>query len=419
MTNLPSFPWERSHTNSLDRFLVAVPNTVQVPSATRSRVDLLEQTVSEWMTGLMKLEDVARIAGVSRSTVSRVINDDRRISDAVRKRVLDVIAKTHYHPNAAARSLVTRRTGNIGLIFPRLFSSMFSDPWSSQLIKGCLGGSELAELSLMLMLESTEDPVSMSRFFDRLVRERHLDGVVLASHHIEDALTELLPSGDFPYVLVGRDMGTRANFVDIDCRLAARTATNHMIEHGYRSIAVITGPRHLLTAKDRSDGFMDALEAAGLEPHSREPLSGEFAQRDGYYAARALLREQGRPEAIFAANDAMAIGAIQAARELGMRVLDDLAVVGFDDLEINTVFHTELTTIRQPTEEIGRHAVAMLAAMIAKAPPEPKQHWIDAELILRGSCGCPPARRSTGDKQGQGKEDGSFAAAAAHLIVQT
>ena len=370
------------------------------------------------MTSLMKLEDVARIAGVSRSTVSRVINDNPRVSDVVRARVRDVIATTHYHPNAAARSLVTRRTDNIGLIFPREFASMFSDPWSSQLIKGCLAGSEDANLSLMLMLESTEDAVLMADFFERLVRERHLDGIVLASHHIEDALIGQLRDGQFPYVLVGRDAATKAHFVDIDNRLAARTATEHLIEHGYRSLALITGPEHLLTARDRSDGFMDALSAAGMEPHSQDPPSGHFSQRDGYYAAQSLLGGPGRPDAIFAANDAMAIGAIQAARESGLAIPDDLAIVGFDDLDANTVFRTELTTIRQPTEEMGRHAIAMLAAMIADAPSEPNQNWIDAELIRRGSCGCSPAQHSFDGRSGHGKGDRSYAAAA-DLIVQT
>jgi len=371
------------------------------------------------MTNPMKLEDVARIAGVSRSTVSRVINDDRRVSEAVRTRVRDVIVSTNYYPNAAARSLMTRRTGNIGLIFPREFASMFSDPWSSQLIKGCLDGSENANLSLVLMLESTEDPAQVDRFFGRVVRERHLDGIVLASHHIEDALIARLREGEFPYVLVGRDAATEAHFVDIDNRLAARTATEHLIDHGYRCLGLITGPHHLLTARDRTNGFMDALAGAGMEPHSHEPPSGGFSQRDGYYAAQSLLRGRRRPDAIFAANDAMAIGVIQAARESGLAIPDDLAIVGFDDLDANTVFRTELTTIRQPTEEMGRHAIGMLAAMIDNAPSTPNQHWIDAELIRRGSCGCSPTHPPSDSRSTHGKEDGSFPAAAADLIVQT
>lgn len=355
-------------------------------------------------TVLMNLEDVARIAGVSRSTVSRVLNDDRRVSEAARTRVQEVIASTNYHPNAAARSLVTRRTGNVGLIFPRTFASLFANPWASQLIKGCLGSCEVEELNLMLMLESTEDPVAMAAFFERLMRGRHLDGIVLASHDIEDALIERLVGGSVPYVLVGRDAMNIAHFVDVDNRRLARMATEHLIGHGYRNIAVITGPAILVTARDRYVGYMDALDAAGLEPHSPEPLRGEFNQRDGFLAARALLDSPARPDAIFATNDEMAIGAIQAGRELGLRVPEDVAVMGFDDVEINRVFSTDLTTIRQPTEEIGRHAITMLAAMIDRMPSQPEQHWIDAELILRGSCGCPAACRNAGEPPGLRKE---------------
>lgn len=369
----------------------------------------------------MKLEDVARIAGVSRSTVSRVINDDRRVSEAVRTRVRDIIVSTNYHPNAAARSLMTRRTGNIGVIFPRVFASMFSDPWSSELIKGCLDGCEDADLNLMLMLESTEAPVPMDRLFERLVQGRHLDGIVLASHDIEDALIPRLLAADFPYVLVGRDRANSAHFVDIDNRLAARTATEHLIGHGHRNIAVIVGPANLVTAKDRFEGFMDALHDAGLEPHSREPLSGGFIQREGHAAASELLAGLGRPDAVFATNDAMAIGTMQAARELGMHVPDDLAVVGFDDVETNRVFHTELTTIRQPTEEMGRHAIAMLAAMIEEMPSGPRQLWIDTQLIVRGSCGCPPVNNQSvvpGHDGRQGKEESSLEPVAASLSIQ-
>lgn len=369
----------------------------------------------------MKLEDVARIAGVSRSTVSRVLNDDRRVSEAVRTRVRDVIASTNFHPNAAARSLMTRRTGNIGVIFPRAFASMFSDPWSSELIKGCLDGCEVVDLNLMLMLESTEVPVAMDRLFERLVQGRHLDGIVLASHDIEDALIPRLLASDFPYVLVGRDKASCAHFVDIDNRAAARTATEHLIGHGHRNLAVITGPANLVTAMDRFDGFMDAVNDAGLEPHSREPLSGGFIQREGHAAALALLAGPRRPDAVFATNDAMAIGTMQAARELGMRVPDDLAVIGFDDVETNRVFKTELTTIRQPIEEMGRHAITMLAAMISTMPTEPRQHWMDSELIVRGSCGCPTVCNQSVVLDPEflhGKEEGPLAPVAASLSVQ-
>jgi hypothetical protein len=170
----------------------------------------------------LNLEDIAEMAGVSRSTVSRVLNEDPRVSDAVRARVRQVIKETRYHPNAAARSLATHRSNIIGLVFPRVFTMMFSDPWASVLIKGCIEGSERTDLSLIHMLVSTDDQVAVDRFFERSVMGRHLDGVILASHVVGDRLVERLQESDFPYVLVGRDAERRANFVDIDNRQATK-----------------------------------------------------------------------------------------------------------------------------------------------------------------------------------------------------
>lgn len=332
------------------------------------------------------------MAGVSRSTVSRVINKDPRVSDEVRTKVRAIIASTNYHPNAAARSLASRRTGIIGLVFPRYFATLFSDPWASVLIKGCLSGSEEVDLSLMLMLQTTDDPISVSRFFERTVQGRHLDGLVLASHLVNDVLVERLEASDFPYVLIGRDTDRTAHFVDIDNREASRKATCHLIEHGYRSIAMIGGPPDLITAEDRRMGFLDAMRETGrAEPELRIEL-GHFSQLAGYEAALVLLQTADPPDAIFAANDAMAIGAIQAARDIGLRVPEDVAVVGFDEIEVNRTYQTDLTTIRQPTEEMGRAAVAHLATMITDQPTEPVQTWLEADLIIRGSCGCASTR---------------------------
>lgn len=366
----------------------------------------------------MNLEDVARIAGVSRSTVSRVINDDPRVSGAVRLRVQDVIVSTNYHPNKAARSLVTRRTGNVGLVFPRAFASMLSDPWSSALVKACLDGSEAVGLNMMLILESTENPIAASRFYERLIREQHLDGIVMASHDINDALIDRLLEGVFPSVLIGRDLANRANFVDVDSRAAARQATRHLVEHGRRRIATISGPANLVTACDRHDGFIDGLTEAGLEPFSPgAPLTASFSQREAASVACALLSGPDHPDAIFAANDAMAIGVLQAAGQLGIHVPDDLAVIGFDDVPINHAYQIELTTIRQPTEELGHRAMSLLATMIPAPAQTPIQEWMEAPLIRRGSCGCPPAYPIEDD--GIGKEGGSLATAVTGVMIQT
>jgi len=306
----------------------------------------------------------------------------------VRARVLEVMADTHFHPNAAARSLATSRSRIIGLVFPRVFTTMFTDPWASVLIKGCIEAAERADLSLVHLLVSTEDDAAVDTFFKRSVMGRHLDGVVLASHLIGDLLVHRLQQSDFPYVLVGRDSENSAHFVDIDNRRAARIATQHLIDHGYRRILHLSGPSDLVTANDRIAGFYDAIADSQINRADVSLVCASFDQLDGYTATCNVLQQPNRPEAIFAGNDAMAIGAIQAAREMGLSVPHDLAVIGFDDIDMNRAFRTELTTVRQPSDVLGRMAVAALVNQINDPSPTPVQQWQAAELIVRGSCGC-------------------------------
>ncbi|MBA2775186.1 MAG: LacI family DNA-binding transcriptional regulator [Chloroflexia bacterium] len=366
----------------------------------------------------LNLEDIARMSGVSRSTVSRVLNDDPKVSDAVRTRVRTVLTETRFHPNAAARSLATHRTGIIGLVFPRVFTMMFTDPWASVLIKGCLEGSERADLSLVHMLVSTDDQASVDRFFERSVTGRHLDGVILGSHVLGDKLVARLQEEDFPYMLIGRDEHRTANFVDIDNRQAARIATQHLIDHGYRRIVHLSGPPDLVTALDRQDGFFDAIREAGNDPDTVQVECGYFEQVTGFELTLRLLQQPDPPDAIFAADDAMAIGAIQAARELGRSVPNDVAIVGFDDIDMNRMYRPELTTVRQPSDALGRTAVGILSTMITNPSTTPVQRWLSAELIVRGSCGC-SFSNSRANGLVQGKEGSPFGPGPNNLIVQT
>lgn len=367
----------------------------------------------------MNMEDIARLAGVSRSTVSRVLNDDPKVSDGVRARVRKVIAETRFHPNAAARSLATKRSGIIGLVFPRVFTMMFTDPWASVLIRGCIEGSERADLSLVHVLVTTDDQAAVDRFFERSVMARHLDGVILASHVLGDKLVARLQESDFPYVLVGRDEHRTAHFVDIDNRQAARVATQHLIDHGYRRIMHLSGPPDLVTALDRLDGFRDAFRDSGLDPDIARIECAYFEQVTAYEKMLRILREPNRPDAIFAADDAMAIGAIQAARELGLDVPGDLAIIGFDDIDMNRMFRPHLSTVRQPSDALGRTAVGLLSEIINRPPSAPVQQWLNAELIVRDSCGCSFAHVESGVSHLRGKEDRSLGSGPDNLLVQT
>ena len=410
-----TFPWERSHTQLRIVSAGVVPGQ-RVYRSSEPRRRIRDRMVREQRR--LNLVDIAKMAGVSRSTVSRVLNDDPKVSDGVRARVRKVLTETRFHPNAAARSLATHRSGIIGLVFPRVFTMMFTDPWASVLIRGCLEGSERADLSLVHMLVSTDDQASVDRFFERSVMGRHLDGVVLASHVLGDKLVSRLRESDFPYVLVGRDEHRTANFVDIDNRQAARVATQHLIDHGYRNIMHMSGPPDLVTALDRQEGFFDAIRSAGIAPESVRVECAYFEQVTAYEVALRILQQPDRPDAIFAADDAMAIGAIQAARELGVHVPGDLAIIGFDDIDMNRMLRPHLTTVRQPSDALGRAAVGMLSHLISNPSPDPTQQWLSAELIVRGSCGC-SFSNSHASGQTRRKEEQPFDRGPGELLAQT
>jgi LacI family transcriptional regulator len=335
----------------------------------------------------MNLEDIAKIAGVSRSTVSRVINDDSRVSDDVRSRVKGVIALHNYHPNAAARTLASRRSAVIGLLIPEIASTVFTDPWYPILIQGCMDGCQEQDLSLMLLMESSTDPDAANRLIQRTLRAGHLDGVVVATSLVDTAEMRLLAEREFPYVVIGRTPTLESTWVDIDNRAAARNATEHLLGHGRTRPAMIAGPPSIIASIDRVDGFRDAVDEAGL---SSTVHYASYNQREAYNVALQLLRSSDPPDAIFASSDVMAVGVIQAARHLGIDVPRQLGVLGFDDIQPDRVAQLGITTVRQPARELGRRAVELLNHRLAD-PAIPHVHeWFSTDLVLRSSCGCVP-----------------------------
>jgi LacI family transcriptional regulator len=346
----------------------------------------------------MNLEDVAKLAGVSRSTVSRVVNDDARVSPDVRARVLAVIAETNYHPNAAARSLASRRTRILGLLIPQAMGDVFGDQWFPVMIQGCMDGCHEADYSLMLLMESSTDPETVTRIIERTLRSRHLDGIVISSSLNDEILGMRLRDEGFPYITIGRDVATSQNFIDVDNREAARTATEHLIGHGYRRLGMIAGPDSMVASEDRRLGFLDAATAAGIDSDEIEIRHGDYNEYKAFIAATDLLSSQPRPDAIFAASDAMARGVIRAAQTMNLRVPHDVAVIGFDGIQQDLIESHGLSTVRQPAKEIGRRAVELLVGMVNRSTTAPVQEWVPTELILRTSCGCLfPAAGSASD----------------------
>ena len=327
------------------------------------------------------LEQVAALAGVSRATVSRVVNGSPKVSPAVRAQVERAVAKLGYVPNRAARSLVTRRADSVALVVSEPHRRFFSEPFFAGMVRGV--SAALAETGVQLQLLIAHDVDDRGRL-ERHVVGGHVDGVLLASLHGDDPLPGTLERAGVSAVLVGRPAGSGpASYVDADNRGGARKAVDHLARRGRRRIAAITGPQDMGVGQDRMDGYLDGRAAAGLADDLVE--AGDFTEEGGAAAMGRLLARPGPPvDAVFAASDLMAAGALRALRAAGRRVPDDVAVVGFEDSAVARYAQPPLTTVRQPIEEMGRQAARLLLAKVAGETGG--MHLIlDVELVVRAS----------------------------------
>ncbi len=332
------------------------------------------------------LEEIAKLAGVSRSTVSRVVNDHPHVRNGVRERVWEVIHETGYQPHAAARSLVTRRSRIVGVIIPEALTTLFTDPFFSHLLSGVTQTCNSKRYDLMLSLFNY--PVGQKEMYQRVVRSGHLDGVVVASARMDDPLIARLLEDGVPFVMVGRHPDERVHYVDTDNVAAARMAVEHLIRQGHRRIGTITGPLNMTSGEDRLAGYRQALEAYQLPVDDGLIVEGDFTEAGGMAAARRMLSFS--VTAIFAANDIMAVGALKVLREMDSRVPQDVALVGFDDVPLAAAVEPALTTVRQPIERMGSMAADLLLNMLENPPEEqaPAHRIIlPGKLVIRGSCG--------------------------------
>jgi LacI family transcriptional regulator len=333
----------------------------------------------------LTLEDIAELAGVSRSTVSRVINEQPNVRADVRKRVLEVIQHTGYHPNAAARTLASQRSWTIGLILPLSVSIFFTDPYYPHLTKGIAQACNQYDYTLALFLVSSKE--DEEKMFPRISKRSLLDGVMVqAGHHGDQGIIGKLVDSGMPLVVMGRPFRSdNVSYIDIDNVNSAYNAVTHLVRLGYQRIATITGPSTSTVGIDRNEGYRKALVERGRSIDLSLISEGDFTEAGGYYAMQRLLAT--RPDAVFAASDIMAFGAMRAVRDTGLCVPDDIAFVGFDDLPIATLSDVQLTTIRQPVVPFGVKAVEVLIDLIENGPTPPRHIIMDTELVIRASCG--------------------------------
>jgi LacI family transcriptional regulator len=335
------------------------------------------------------LEEIAELSGVSRSTVSRVVNGDPRVSTAARERVEAVITERHYVPNAAARSLASRRTRIIGLLISPSVGVILSDPFFTDLIQGAVRAGNDSEYILTILMETGDSADTADRIYRRFIRSRHVDGVVILSSVVEDPIVDRLKGDNFPFVLIGRHPHHAVNFVDIDNRNAAREAVAHLLEHGFRRIGIINGPPNMIASIDRYAGYVNALQEAGRTPDPALTVYSDFTRRGAYRAMLQLLKQADPlPDAMFVASDTMASGVLQALRDHGLRVPEDVAVMGFDGLEEILVSQPILSTVHQPIRELGAEGVRALIELLEHPENAPIHRFLSFRLQTRRSCGC-------------------------------
>jgi DNA-binding LacI/PurR family transcriptional regulator len=337
------------------------------------------------ITDTKTLEAVALAAGVSRATVSRVVNGSSRVAPKTRRVVEKAIRRLGYVPNRAARSLVTRRTDSVGLVIPEPTTRLFGDPFFPRLIRGInavLG--EAGQLLVLLTPQSAQDEEQLGQY----LASGHLDGAMLVSLHGADPLLAFLAERGIPLVVGGRPArGTPAHVVDVDNVQGALQAVRHLIALGRRRIVTVTGPLDMAPAQDRLAGYRSALAEAGIARDPRLELAGDFEQMTARDAVERFLSEGETFDAVFAASDAMALGAMSALRRAGLRVPDDVAIVGYDDSALALSAEPPLSSVRQPIEEMGREMARAMLAQLSPSGHVARSVVLATELVVRGSSG--------------------------------
>jgi LacI family transcriptional regulator len=328
----------------------------------------------------LTLEDIAKISGVSRSTVSRVVNHDRKVSPATREKVHKIIEEYNFYPNLAARGLASGHTNILGVIIPAGVPSLFTDPYFPILLQGISTACNKQDYSVMLSLSDADSEKSL---VGRVIQNHLVDGVIIASVVIGDPILTILAESDLPFVIIGRQHNLEANEIDINNRQPARQATDFLIKQGYTRIATITGPLNQMAGLDRFDGYKDALLGAGKKVDLKLITEGSFTEAGGYAGMKKLLPS--KPDAVFAASDMTAIGALRCLNEAGLRVPEDIALVGFDDIPASSTISPSLTTVRQPIHGMGEAAANLLIEIISSGSKEYHRVTMPTELVIRNS----------------------------------
>lgn len=333
---------------------------------------------------MVNMQKIAALAGVSIATVSRALNNSGPVKEATRARILQLAGQYQYKPNPIARSLSTKKTDTIGLILPEMADEFFMD-----IIRGI--DEEAYRANRFLLVSSFHTQRDIAGTLLEFMGSGRVDGVILMAPEGQNGLIETLRRSRRPVVLLNPP-GDADEFVyfKINNFQGAFAIVEHLFGHGYRRIGMITGPEDNIDADERLHGCLEAGRQCGQPIAPSFIIPGDFSARSGYYAFMRLMSQMERPEAIFAANDMMAMGAYQAARSLNLRIPQDIALAGFDDIFLSQLLTPRLTTVHVPIVELGSKAVRYLLQMINGEvdPAAPCHEELTAGLVIGGSCGC-------------------------------
>jgi len=326
--------------------------------------------------------DVAREAGVSLATVSRVINNSPYVKPSTRQRVQETMERLGYEPNLVASALMTKRTRLLALLVPDISNPFFAEvAWGVE--------DAAASLNYNCVICNVGDDTQKQAGYVNVLRRKGIDGIIFATAAHDDRLVLSLSKRQYPITLMARDVPSAAvNRVLTDDPLGAGLAARHLLELGHRHMAVVTEPARIHSSAERRRGFAAVLEKAGLEPVVVEADGSDL--QAGFRASQGLLSLKPRPTAVFCANDMLAIGVLQAAAATGVRVPEELSVVGFDGTALAQIASPPLTTVVQPMREMGRAAVQLLIESLQNGGT-PRRVVLDPHLRQGGSTGPVPA----------------------------
>lgn len=330
------------------------------------------------------IKDVARLAGVSPSTVSRVISRNPKISPATVRKVKEAMETLGYHQNAMARSLVSRNTQTLGLVLPRSAEELFNNPFFSEVLRGMLSYANQA--SYDLLMSSANSQQEELKAVTRMVMGKRVDGIILMAPRKADPVVEMLHEADFPFVLLGRSIEhPEVLSVNNNNTKAAYDATKHLLAQGHTRIGFVTGPSNMVVSEDRLEGYKQALQESRVEISPEWMIDADSLQASGFHTISLVMSLPEPPTAFVVVDDVVAFGLIRGIYEVGLRVPEDISVVSFNNIILSELSNPPISTVDIGMYHLGYLIVQQLIRKLAGEPIAQPHITVPHRLIVRGS----------------------------------